>query len=1309
MSVSGTDFGTVVTFYSYKGGTGRSMALANTAWLLASSGCRVLVVDWDLEAPGLHRYFHPFLHDPDLRSTPGIMDMIWEFTVTVMSPQGPNDDDWFSRSTAITPYAASLNWPFPDGGTVDFVCSGRHDAAYAQRVGTFDWNAFYADKGGGDFVDALRQDMRSSYEWILIDSRTGLSDTAGICTVQLPDIVVNCFTLSTQSIEGAVAVSRSIAAHKEGREILQLPVPMRVEDGEQRKLELGRDVARVAFDPFLRDFDERTKEHYWGDVEIPYKPYYAYEEILAVFGDRPLQEGTLLAAYERLASYLTDGVVAALPPQDESRRRSTLAVFERSRVSIPTDMVVSHASTDRPWAEWVAAELETAGFQVILEQIGQPGAGWKDGTEPEPIRRMVAIVSAAYLHSAEAMERWRRSLTFDPDGAQRLLVPVRVEEVRLPPEGAARDHADLVGLAEAPARRALVTAAGRPSRLAVTTRTRPADATDVRYPGSPPAVWEGVPARNPMFVGRDALLMDMRNRFVGADKPAAHTLVLQGLAGVGKTQVAAEYVFRFGSTYDLVCWIGCDQAALARSDMTRLAHTLGLPVRQGRDPVDSLVDALRKGVPYRRWLLVFDNADTPDEILPLIPNGSGHVVVTSRNQRWRGRQSPVEIDVFNRDESIELLQRSSPALTTEVATRLAEALGDLPLALEHAGAWHAETGMPAERYLQLLESSPGPLLLEGEVPTYPRPVAMTWLLSMERLRSRAPTSARLAQLCAFFGPEPISLELFAGDGLAVLADVTDQTLRDDLTLAEAVRQISEHALARVNSTDRSLMMHRLVQTAIRDELTPTERAGVRARVYAILAAADPGNPDDPEHWKRYALIRPHLEPTRAPTARGEDVSRLIRNQVRCLYLQRDHSGCRDLASRTLVLWRERFGDDDERTLELALDLADSHRALGDAEQARVLDLRARERLILLLGPNHPLSLRAAMALGGDYRGVGDYETARMLDEDTYARYRETAGLDNAETLDAANNLAVSLRFLGDFKLALEMSEEVYERHRRLMGDYDVPALLYLESYARDLRENGRYPASLALLEGALEWSREALGDDHLDRLRTMSNYAVSLRWAGHPGRAREIAEDAHARCRAHADPGQPEALAVATCLVGVLLQVGEIAAARRLADETHRRARSRLGDRNIYTLAAANSLVMASRRCGEGAVAEALGQQTLDGLRSSLSATHPYTIFCSMNVANCHADAGRIAAARELDQEAWNVLQAKLGEDHPVALIAAVNLTADEQRSGDAENVRAQRSGLLRQLGERLGAEHPVVVVLRQGRRVDLDIDPPPS
>ncbi len=868
------------------------MVLANVAWLLASNGRRVLVVDWDLEAPGLHRSFHPFHHDPDLRTTRGVMDMIWDFTATVMSPPTAGEEDWFERATAIMPYAVSLTWSFPANGTIDFVCSGRHDAAYSRRLSTFDWSTFYDTHNGADFIDALAENMRSSYDWILIDSRTGLSDTAGICTVQLPDIVVNCFTLSTQSIEGAAAVAQSISAQDKDGEIGHLPVPMRVEDGEQKKLELGRDFARAIFDPFLRNMSAREKERYWGDVEVPYKPYYAYEEILAVFGDRPLQEGTLLAAYERLTSYLTNGEVRSLATLDETQRRRNLAVFERTTVSIPTNIVVSYASADRNWADWIATELESAGFATRLEQAG-PGTGNRIDQGAVPAAghfRTVVILSSAYVRSPPALERWRRTVASDPDGTGRLLVPVRIEDFQLPAEFTNREYADLVGFDEAPARQTLLAATGRPTRRATQLRREIGVAANVRFPGSPPQVWTGVPEHNPSFIGREALLVGLRDRFFGVGGAPVSTQVLQGLAGVGKTQVATEYVFRFGASYDLVCWSGCDQTALVRSSLARLAADLGLPHREGREPVDEVVNALRRGDPYRRWLLVFDNADSPDDVAPLIPHGPGHVLITSRNHRWQGRQERVEIGMFSREESVALLRRRAPALTTEVATQLAEALGDLPLALEHAGAWHAETGMTAERYLELLDRSPGPLLLEGEIPTYPLPVARTWLLSMERLRSEIPTAARLAELCAFFGPEPISLQIFAGAGLRDLTDAEDQEFRDSFVLAKAVRQISEHALVRVDQKNESLEIHRLVQAVIRDDLTPDQRTGVRRRVHALLAAADPLEPDRPETWPRYSLIRPHLVPSGAVGSASEEVSRLVSNQVQCLYEQRDHWG-----------------------------------------------------------------------------------------------------------------------------------------------------------------------------------------------------------------------------------------------------------------------------------------------------------------------------------------------------------------------------------------------------------------------------------
>src|SRR4051812_15798854 len=164
------------------------MLLANIAWIMASNGRRVLVVDWDLEAPGLHRYFHPFLPDPDLAVSLGIIDLVWKFSESTMDSDAPEAPDWYDPLARISPYAVSIEYDFPGSGTIDFVPAGRQDAAYSALVSQFDWNNFYDRLGGGGFLEALKRDMRARYDYVLVDSRTGLSDTAGICTVQLPDI-----------------------------------------------------------------------------------------------------------------------------------------------------------------------------------------------------------------------------------------------------------------------------------------------------------------------------------------------------------------------------------------------------------------------------------------------------------------------------------------------------------------------------------------------------------------------------------------------------------------------------------------------------------------------------------------------------------------------------------------------------------------------------------------------------------------------------------------------------------------------------------------------------------------------------------------------------------------------------------------------------------------------------------------------------------------------------------------------------------------------------------------------------------------
>lgn len=338
--------GRIVTFYSYKGGTGRSMALANVAFVLAAAGQRVLAIDWDLEAPGLHRYFRPFLIDQELTASDGLIDLVDRYASEAIAPRpegGGNDPDWWRPLADIDDHVLSLDFPhFPAGGKIDLLPAGRQTESYGHKVSAFDWQTFYDRLGGGGFLDALRERMRAEYDWVLIDSRTGVSDTAGICTVQMPDALVVCFTYNNQSIQGTAAIAaaagrqqaalaeqRRQACARDGgappdeRPYRVFPVPMRVDAGESDRLALRQQFAREVFAPLLGHLQGRDPIAYWSAVEVPHKVFYAYEEVLAPFKDDARDPKSVLAAFVRLTGWFSDGEVAdlRLPLAPEVRQR----------------------------------------------------------------------------------------------------------------------------------------------------------------------------------------------------------------------------------------------------------------------------------------------------------------------------------------------------------------------------------------------------------------------------------------------------------------------------------------------------------------------------------------------------------------------------------------------------------------------------------------------------------------------------------------------------------------------------------------------------------------------------------------------------------------------------------------------------------------------------------------------------------------------------------------------------------------------------------------------------------------------------
>jgi tetratricopeptide (TPR) repeat protein/CO dehydrogenase nickel-insertion accessory protein CooC1 len=1303
--------GQVVTFYSYKGGTGRTMALANVAWILASNGKRVLAVDWDLESPGLHRFFHPFLASSTVAATPGVIEIIDEYTTAAMDPSA-HDDGWIQKHAQVERHAVSLEWAFPGGGVLDFISAGRQDQDYSAAVCSLDWDNFYDRLGGGQFFRAMRDDMRQRYHYVLIDSRPGLSDVADICTIELPDVLVICFTLSDQSIDGAATVARQIGERYRDRNIRILPIPMRIDSGEKEKVDVGRAHARVRFEGFPAGLTAESSLRYWASVEVPYKPFYAFEETLATFGDDPGSPASLLSSFERVTEAITAGQVRSTSPIAEDLRLRYKDAFTRRQPISAAQVYLSYAPEDRMWADWIEAVLTHAGFRVLPHSTETTGPDGEVGSiraehEPHGATRVIAILSSAYVRSPNARSAWTK-LSAATAVPHRALIPCRISDVRVPELFGEQPIVDLARMDAAQAEAKLLWALDRSAMPSGGLRDGAAGRP--RFPGALPSMWN-VPARNADFTGRGVTMELLRDKLIASGVGPAVPQALYGLGGVGKTQLALEYAHRFMGDYDLVWWVPSERADNIAGALADLARAMSLKVSGGvAEAAETVLAALRKdSAPH--WLLIFDNADNPEQLQSYLPTGPGHVLITSRHTAWTQSAQTLEVDVFTPDESLAHLLRHVPELAVADANIIADALGHLPLAIEQASAWLEQTGMPARAYIEQLATQSTRILALNQPTDYPMPAVATWNLSFERLKERSPAAVRLLQLCAYLSPGPISLDLLYSDQMNESLLPFDGTLTEKMMLGRVIRDISRFALVRVDQGNNSLHIHRLVQAVIRSQMSESDQANARHEVHKILADARPrqGDTDDPANWAAYEVIWPHLGPSAAEKCEDPRTRQLLIDLVRYQWHIGEFEFGLNLARDLERVWTDQLGPDHQQTLYLQFQIANVLRSQGRFRDARELDHRVLNRQQETLGADHPHALMTANGLADDTRALGDFRTALALDQETYESFKEQFGEDNPRTLTAAHGLAASLRLTGDYFAARRYEQETLDRQRRVLGPGHPATLLSEEGVALDLRTAGLFRDCAEMARGTWEKYRETLGDDMIATLRAESSLAVSLRRAGDHDEAIQLARESYERCSRRYGDTAPAALSCALNLACGYAAVDDLPAALELVASVRQAYQANLGDDHPNTLMAANNLACYSR-CG-GALTEAIGlaDDTLRRMGGKLGDSHPLALCCAINLANCHGDAGDLEAAEAVGRQAIPQLQEALGGDHPDTLVCRGNLAVTLHQAGQESEGDQLRAHVIAGLSRVLGASHPDVIMLHGWQRIGRDLEAQPN
>jgi Tetratricopeptide repeat/NB-ARC domain len=840
--------------------------------------------------------------------------------------------------------------------------------------------------------------------------------------------------------------------------------------------------------------------------------------------------------------------------------------------------------------------------------------------------------------------------------------------------------------------------------------------------GRTPEVWGGVPTQNKNFTGRAELLELLRARIgdaatavlPSADRRSGEVTshALQGMGGVGKTQLAVEYVYRYGSEYDLVWWIPADQPALVRSSLAALAPRLGLPpsaISGTNEAAQAVLDALGKGEPYDRWLLVFDNAIEPEDLKGLIPTGPGHVLLTTRNYSWRGLVGTLEIDVFRREESVEFLRRRVPnAITESEAERLADALGDLPLALEQAAALKAETGMSVDEYLGLLRERSRELMDQNRPAEYPSSMSAAWGLSVETLETKLPEAVELLRCLAFFGPDPVPRDILSRSS-GLTRPLLSSVLADPIMLTRTVGELSRFALAKVSSESRTIQVHRLVQALLREQLGPEDQATLRHDVHALLAHGAPANPNDDTQWPRFGELMTHLEPARVADSVDTEVRAFVLNVVRYLYQSGNRQAAQSMVEDFLRRWEAEPGAENDRLLLIAQSQrGDILRELGDYGLAYETDRAALARARQILGPDDPVTLPIARGLGGDLRALGRFAEAVEQDQDTRERYARIFGEQDPNTLRSINNLALDFGLVGQYRQARELHMTAYIQQREApAGVSKVEILGSWNGLARVIRQHGEYTIARDLGEDALEYGRQELGAEHPWTLRTGRDLSIALRRAGDFEQALELARGVHERSRRLFGADNPDTLAAATCLANAERSAGLIDEAFARATDTVRRYDPVYGPDHPYTLACNGNVALLHRVRDDVSVARELDEKCLAGLEDKVGRDHHYSLNVAINLASDLAALGDLEEARALGADTFERVRSALGEEHPVALGCAANLIADLRALGEDAEAEALAAVTFPVYEQVLYPDHPDVRTAKEGRHLDFDFDPP--
>jgi serine/threonine protein kinase/tetratricopeptide (TPR) repeat protein len=625
------------------------------------------------------------------------------------------------------------------------------------------------------------------------------------------------------------------------------------------------------------------------------------------------------------------------------------------------------------------------------------------------------------------------------------------------------------------------------------------DASEIRknVDSQVPQCWNIPYHRNLFFTGREHILqrlVDAFSREHGKLWPCVQAIC--GLGGMGKTQVAIEYAYRFQTSYQAVLWAKADTTETLLAEFAGLADLLCL--QQGEHDQQRDADAVKRWLEtHTGWLLILDNVDDLAVVNEFIPReGAGHILLTARSQATGTLAQRIELEKMEPDEGALFLLRRAKVLVQEAsladapnadiieAKDIVQIMDGLPLALDQAGAYIEETSCSLFDYLGRYRRQHSALLdLRGDsasTTTHPEPVAATWLLSFENVEHFNPLAAELLKLCAFLDPDSMLEEILTGAAVE-LEEPFQKMMSSPAALDRAIATLRRFSLVRRNPDTNMLTMHRLVQTILKDRMpAEVQRLWAQRTIRAVNRVFPEG--DQVATWSQCQRCMPNVR-TCLPLIETwhmtfPEAARLLDQAGLYLLEHAQYTQAKILFQKALAIREEMVGPEHPDVAESLSNLAGPSLYQGMYAQAEPLFERSLAIRMRIQGPTHPDVAVALNNLALLYNQQGKYAQAEPLFHQALAIWEEVQGLAHPDVARTLNNLALLYQAQEKFARAEQFYRQAISIWERIRGPAHPDVATGLNNLAMLLHRLGKYSQAESLFQRVLEIREKTLGPEH---------------------------------------------------------------------------------------------------------------------------------------------------------------------------------------------------------------------------------------